>query len=149
MKTVITIVGAAAFAALLTAGPAQASPANALQPANVYFGKVVSGTHPTRTITLRNPTGRQQIIRRFDLAGAGGRKFTLTWAHATCYAGLKLAAGDTCTLVVRVKTTRPEFWQTTLSVYYGRSLAFKHGTRGQFNGSVYARVVGDDGQGQG
>ncbi len=141
MKAVTTIVGLGALAALLTAGPAQASPANALQPANVYFGQVVSGQHPTKTITVRNPTGRNQVIRRFDLSGAGGRKFTLTWTHATCRAGMKLSPASTCTLVVRVATTKPEFWQTVVSVYYGRSPAFKHGTRGQFNGAVYAHVV--------
>lgn len=136
-----TIVAAVMVAAIAAPSAASASPANALQPANVYFGKVVSGDHPKATVTLKNVTGHQQYLRRFDLAGAGGRKFTLTWKHATCYAGKLLKAGQTCTLTVRVATERPEFWQTTLSVYYGRPLHFHRGTRGQFNGSVYAHIV--------
>jgi hypothetical protein len=137
-----TIVAAIMAVAVAAGAPAAAaSPAHALQPANVYFGKVTSGDHPKATVTLKNVTGHQQYLRRFDLAGAGGRKFTLTWNAATCRAGMLLKAGETCTLTVRVATTKPEFWQTTLSVYYGRSLKFKHGTRGQFNGSVYAHVV--------
>ena len=128
-------------ATLIAAPTANASPANALQPANVYFGTVASGTHPTTLVTLKNVTGHNQYLRRFDLAGAGGRKFTLTWNGATCKTGLRLAPNATCTLRVRVATTKPEYWQTTLSVYYGRRVAFKHGTRGQFNGSVYAHVV--------
>jgi len=127
--------------ALAFPAAAQASEANALQPANVYFGTVHSGQHPTTLVTVKNVTGHNQTLRRFDLAGAGGRKFTLTWNGATCSAGLKLAPKQTCLLKVRVATSKPEFWQTTLSVYYGRPLSFKHGTRGQFNGSVYAHVV--------
>ena len=131
----------AAVALVATAGTAQASPANALQPANVYFGTVQSGDHPTTFVTVKNVTGHNQTLRRFDLAGAGGRKFTLTWNGATCRAGMRLAPKQTCLLKVRVATTKPEFWQTTLSVYYGRPLSFHKGGRGQFNGSVYAHVV--------
>ena len=127
--------------ALAIPASAQASAANALQPANVYFGTVKSGTHPTAIVTVKNVTGHNQYLRRFDLAGAGGRKFTLTWNGATCRAGMRLAPKATCLLRVRVATEKAEFWQTTLSVYYGRRLAFRHGTRGQFNGSVYAHVV--------
>lgn len=137
-----TRTAAIAIAALLVAAPAaSATPANALQPANVYFGHVVSGDHPTRTITVRNPTGHTQYIRRFDLAGAGGRKFTLTWTRATCRVDMRLAPRDTCTIVVRVATTKPEFWQSVVSVYYGRPTHFLRGTRGQWNGAVYAHVV--------
>lgn len=136
-----SLIVAAVVAAIAAGAPAaNASPANALQPANVYFGKVQSGNHPTAAVTLKNVTGRNQYIRRFDLAGAGGGKFTLTWGAATCYAGLNLKPGDTCTVVVRVKTTRPEYWQTTLSVYYGPRIHARP-ARGQFNGSVYAHVV--------
>lgn len=131
---------AAAIGSLIVPAAAQASPANALQPANVYFGQVKSGTHPTAVVTLKNVTKHRQWLRRFDLAGAGGRKFSLTWKHATCGI-IRLNPGQTCTLVVRVATTKPEYWQTTLSVYYGLPSKYPHGTRGQFNGSVYAHVV--------
>lgn len=131
----------AALAALALPAAAQASAANALQPANVYFGTVPSGQHPTALVTVKNVTGHNQHIRRFDLAGAGGRKFTLTWNGATCSTNMLLAPKQTCLLKVRVATTKPEYWQTTLSVYYGRSTAFHKGGRGQFNGSVYAHVV--------
>lgn len=141
MKRNLIVAAMLAVAVAAGAPAASASPANALQPANVYFGQVVSGDHPKATVTLENVTGHKQTLRRFDLAGAGGRKFTLTWNAATCRAGMVLQPRDTCTLTVRVATTKPEFWQTTLSVYYGRPLSFKHGTRGQFNGSVYAHVV--------
>ena len=138
----LKLITLAAISIAATASPAQASSRdNAIQPSPVYFGTVKSGDHPTKTLTLKNVTGHRQTIRRFDLDGAGGRKFTLTWTRATCYAGLRLAPKQTCTLVVRVATERPEFWQTTLSVYYGRPLAFKHGTRGQFNTAVFAHVV--------
>lgn len=131
----------AALLLLLIPASASASPANALQPANVYFGEVQSGQHPTHAITVKNVTGHNQTLRRFDLAGAGGRKFTLTWTHATCRVGTLLHPGESCSIVVRVATSKPEYWQSTVSVYYGRPLAFKRGTRGQFNGSVYAHVV--------
>lgn len=140
MKRITTMLAAVMVAAAVAAPAAVASPANALQPANVYFGKVVAGNHPTQAITVKNVTSRNQYIRRFDLAGAGGGKFTLTWGAATCYAGLNLKRGDTCTIVVRVKTERPEFWQTTVSVYYGPRIMARP-ARGQFNGSVYAHVV--------
>jgi len=131
----------AAVALLAAPAAAQASPANALQPANVYFGTVQSGDHPTAFVTVKNVTGHNQHLRRFDLAGAGGRKFTLTWNGATCSVNMLLAPKETCLLKVRVATEKPEYWQTTLSVYYGRSTAFHKGGRGQFNGSVYAHVV--------
>lgn len=130
----------AATALLALPAAAQASEANALQPANVYFGQVKSGTHPTAIVTVKNVTKHRQWLRRFDLAGAGGRKFTLTWRDTTCGI-IRLNPGQTCTLRVRVATTKPEFWQTTLSVYYGLPSKYAHGTRGQFNGSVYAHVV--------
>jgi hypothetical protein len=133
-----TIVAGAA----VIAAPASAAPKdNAIQPSPVYFGQVQAGTHPHKDLVLKNVTGRRQVLRRFDLAGAGGRKFTLTWRHATCRVGTVLEAGQTCTLRVRVATERPEFWQTTLSVYYGRPPHFKRGTRGQFNTAVFAHVV--------
>lgn len=130
----------AALAMLAIAPAAQASPANALQPANVYFGHVVAGTHPTRTVTVRNPTGRTQWIHRFGLAGAGGQKFRLSFAGETCRVGTRLAPGRSCTFKVRVYTQRPEFWQSVISVYYG-SHYLTRPCRGQFNGAVYAHVV--------
>lgn len=142
MKKLITLTAIAAAAIAGTTGAAEAaSTDNAIQPSPVYFGAVKSGTHPTKTLTVKNVTGHKQYLRRFDLAGAGGGKFTLTWRTATCYAGRALLPGKTCSLVVRVKTERVEFWQTTLSVYFGRPLHFKHGTRGQFNTAVFAHVV--------
>lgn len=128
--------------ALLVAfgGTAQASAANALQPANVYFGTVQAGDHPTATITVTNHTGRNQFIRGFMLAGSGGNKFSNTWASATCYTGLNLRNGESCTLVVRVVTDHPEFWQSVQEVIYGPRLAGR-APRGQWNGGVYAHVV--------
>lgn len=132
---IIPLLGAA-----LIPSAAQANPNTALQPANVYFGKVQSGQHPTAIITLRNPTSRNQYIRRFSLAGAGGNKFRLTWGGVTCHTMLNLLPGDSCTLRVRVATERPEFWQTTLMVVYGPRIMARP-ARGQFNGSVYAHVI--------
>lgn len=132
----------AAVATLAVAAPASASNKdNAIQPSPVYFGKVDSGQHPKKMLSVKNVTGHNQTLRRFDLAGAGGNKFVLTWTHASCRLGTLLKPGESCSLVVRVKTERPEYWQTTLSVYYGRPLAFRHGTRGQFNTAVFAHVV--------
>ena len=129
-----------ALALLAFTGAAQGSANNALQPANVYFGEVVSGTHPTATITVTNHTGRNQYIRGFLLAGSGGNKFSNTWRHATCYAGLNLLNGESCTLVVRVVTERPEFWQSVQEVVYGPRILGR-APRGQWNGAVYAHVV--------
>ena len=50
----------AAVALLAAPAAAQASPANALQPANVYFGTVQSGDHPTAFVTVKNVTGHNQ-----------------------------------------------------------------------------------------
>ncbi len=130
-----------AIAALAMTGTAQAKgtdPDNSFK--NVYFGKVVAGTHPSRVETVRNPTGRVQWIHRFDLAGAGGNKFRLSFAGMTCHVGTRLAPGATCTFKVRVYTERPEFWQSVMSVYYG-SRHLDRKARGQFNAEVFARVV--------
>lgn len=141
-RTMLYAATVVAGAAMLVATPASASSKdNAIQPSPVYFGTVVSGDHPTKVLTLKDVTNHRQTLRRFDLAGAGGRKFTLSWNAITCRVGMVLDPGETCTLRVRVATSRPEFWQTTLSVYYGRPLSFKHGTRGQFNTAVYAHIV--------
>lgn len=136
-----TVLLAALVAALAVAPSAAADRTdNAIQPSPVYFGTVKSGQHPTKLLTLKNVTGHSQWLRRFDLAGAGGRKFTLSWRGTTCGI-IRLAPGATCTLRVRVATDRPEFWQTTLSVYYGLPSKYTHGTRGQFNTAVFAHVV--------
>ena len=121
-------------------GAAQASAQNALQPANVYFGQVVSGDHPTRSILVTNHTGRNQYIRGFILAGSGGNKFSNTWTTATCRVGMNLRNNESCTLTVRVVTTRVEFWQSVQSVVYGPRLLGR-APRGQWNGGVYANVV--------
>jgi hypothetical protein len=140
-----TLAAAATLAMLALAGPAQASPANALQPANVYFGDIPSGSHPTRIVTVRNPTGRTQWIHRFDLAGAGGRKFTLSFHDVSCRVGTRLPVGASCTIRVRVATTHPEYWQTVISVYYGSHYLTRH-ARGQFNGSAYVHIIGPQAQ---
>src|SRR5204862_361468 len=62
------IIIAIAAGAAIAAPAAQADPSdNAIQPSPVYFGKVTAGTHPTRTLTLKNVTGHKQVLRRFDL----------------------------------------------------------------------------------
>lgn len=126
-----------AMAALLVIAPtASASPSNAMQPANVYFGQVKSGQHPERVVTVRNPTGSSVTITRFLIAGAGGKKFTLVGSdgttQASCHVGTTLRPGGSCTIIERVKTTAPEYWQAVVSVWYAG---------GQFNGGVYAHVV--------
>jgi len=132
----------AAAALLATAGTAHATPKdNAIQPSPAYFGKVTAGTHPTKTLTVTNHTGRSQHIRRFILAGAGGGKFTLTWRRATCRVDTLLPSGASCTVVVRVATEKPEYWETNLQINYGRSTQFRHGQRGQWNAFVFANVV--------
>ena len=125
-------------AALMLAAPAVASanPRNTLQPANVYFGHVVSGQHPERVVTVANHTGSAQVIRRFLIAGSGGAKFTLVAkkgaVRASCHIGMTLANKATCTIIVRVKTTVPEFWQSVIDVFY---------PGGVWNGGVYADVI--------
>lgn len=128
---------------LLLALPAaaQALPKdNAIQPSPAYFGKVVAGTHPTKTLTVHNPTSRNQYLRKFILAGAGGGKFTLTWKHATCRLGMNLKADASCTVVVRVLATMPEYWETNLQINYGPRLLARP-KRGQWNAFIFANVV--------
>lgn len=132
----------AVAAAVIAAPAAQANPANTLQPSNVYFGRVVAGQHPERVVTLRNPNAHTMVLRRFLIAGAGGQKFTLVGRKgsigATCRIGLHLTAHTSCTLIYRVKTTKPEYWQAVVSVYY---TWLGHSTLRQANGAVYAHVV--------
>jgi hypothetical protein len=136
-----TITIATIVAALATPVVAQAAPKdNAIQPSPAYFGKVAAGTHPTKTLTLTNHTKRNQYIRKFILAGAGGGKFSLTWRAATCRVGLNLQPGGHCTIVVRVATSFPEYWETNLQVNYGPRLLSRP-KRGQWNAFVFANVV--------
>lgn len=137
-KTIITLAAVALLAAPATASAAPKD--NAIQPSPAYFGKVVAGTHPTKTLTLTNHTKRNQYIRKFILAGAGGGKFSLTWRTATCRVGLNLQPGGHCTIVVRVTTTMPEYWETNLQVNYGPRLLARP-KRGQWNAFVFANVV--------
>ena len=140
MKHRMTLAALAAVALALPAS-AQASPAdNAIQPSPVYFGAVQSGQHPTKTLTVKNVLDHKVWIHSFGLAGAGGGKFTNTWAHATCTTGLGLRPGQTCTIVVRVKTTKPEFYTTVQEVSYGGP-HIRHKRQGQFNVTIYAHVV--------
>jgi len=136
----------ALIACLCVAAVAQANPNNGITPANVYFGKVVSGQHPTRMVTVRNPKsyGMSILFRRYTVAGSGGTKFTLvghdsTGAEATCHLGIILKPGASCTLVYRVKTTKPEWWQSVVDVWY--SATNGGAILGQINGAVYAHVV--------
>lgn len=130
-------------AMLVAAAAAHANPRNTLQPSNVYFGRVKSGTHPERVVTVANHTGSPQVIRRFLIAGAGGMKFTLVARKgstvATCHIGTLLADHASCTIIVRVKTTTPEFWQSVIDVFYASSPTAP--VAGQWNGGVYADVV--------
>lgn len=136
-----TVLLAALVAALAIAPGASAAPKdNAIQPSPVYFGAVQSGQHPTKTLTVKNVTAKKVWIHSFGLAGAGGGKFTNTWRTATCTTGLGLRPGQTCTIVVRVKTTRPEFYTTVQEVSYGGP-HIRHKRTGQFNVTIYAHVV--------
>ena len=137
-RTLLPLLAAASLAAPTVA---QAQPAdNAIQPNSVHFGHVLAGTHPMRQLTLRNPTSRVQTIHRFLLEGAGGRKFALAFGGETCRVGTRLAPGGSCTFRVRVATTKAEWWQSVISVFYGgRDVTAK--ARGQFNSSVYAHIV--------
>lgn len=142
MKTLTRITLAAGALLAIAAPAAQALPKdNAIQPSPIYFGVVKSGTHPTKTATVTNHTGHAQRIRKFILAGAGGGRFTLTSKRATCRLNLRLANGDSCTVVIRVATERVEFQETNLQINYGRSLRYPHGQRGQWNAFVFAHVV--------
>lgn len=136
-------------AALLLAIPATASAnaRNTLQPSNVYFGRVVSGEHPSRVVTVANHTGSAKVITRFLIAGAGGQKFTLVRHKgsytSTCRLGMKLRNRASCTIIVHVKTTVPEFWQAVIDVFYRAPLSSGaiRGGSGVWNGSVYADVI--------
>lgn len=137
------LVIATLVATLVAPTAAQANPRNTLQPANVYFGQVKAGTHPERVIRVANHTGSAQAIHRFLIAGSGGAKFTLV-AHdgartATCHVGTILVDGASCTIIVRVKTATPEYWQSVIMVTYGATAT--SAWAGQWNGAVYAHVV--------
>jgi len=143
LNTFLALMFVAMFAALGLAPTASANPRNTLQPSNVYFGRVKSGTHPERVVTVANHTGSPQVIRRFLIAGAGGMKFTLVARKgatvATCHLGTLLADHASCTIIVRVKTATPEFWQSVIDVFYASSSTAR--VAGQWNGGVYADVI--------
>lgn len=135
---------------LAAAGIARANPRNTLQPANVYFGHVPRGDHPSRVVTVANHTGISERITRFLVSGAGGEKFTLVRHKgsytSTCRLGMILRNGDTCTIIVRVKTTRPEYWQSVIDVFYDPVSSLSSASAsvpvgGVWNGAVYADVV--------
>lgn len=130
---------------LVTAAAVRANPRNTLQPSNVYFGRVHAGQHPERVVTVANHTGSPKVITRFLIAGSGGGKFTLVRSGlgttATCRLGMRLRSRATCTIIVRVKTTVPEFWQAVIDVFYRAPLGSVMGSRGVWNGAVYADVV--------
>ena len=138
-----TITALVVAVGLMVAAPATmaSSQDNAIQPSPAYFGKVVAGTHPVKLLRVTNRTGRQERIRKFILAGAGGGKFSLTWKTATCRVNMLLKNKESCTVAVRVVTNVPEFWETNLQINYGRSTHYRHGRRGQWNGFVFANVV--------
>lgn len=116
MRSKIVVVSIGLFA--LMAGVAGATSAqNSIQPGKVFFGHVVSGVHPKRTVRLHNGTGRSQTISAITLAGSGGRKFT-TVSPTTCTVGLQLNPGQVCLLTVRVKTTHAGWWRSVLRVPY-------------------------------
>jgi hypothetical protein len=143
----IIIAAAALVAIALPATAARASggcpdnSCNATQPSPLYFGEVVAGTHPVKQITLTNHTDRNQYIRKFILAGAGGGKFTLSgWPMHTCHLGMNLRRGESCTLQVRVLTTFPAWWETNLQINAGPRIMSRP-KRVVWNGVIFAHVV--------
>ena len=114
----ILLVAAAVAIGLAAAGGALASTKNAIQPAHVYFGTVVSGDHPNTLVTLHNGTGRAHKLRVIGFAGANRYKFTNPTRPSTCKEGMILAAGATCTIDIRVHTEKVGWWRTALSVRY-------------------------------
>jgi len=85
-----------------------------------------------------NISGRGNPERTIIAATTPGL-FQVLGVHAAL--GRTFEPGEENSGSPHVAVVSAEYWQTTLSVYYGRPLSFKHGTRGQFNGSVYAHVV--------
>ena len=117
-KTIAIMAALLATAVLATA----ASTKNAIQPGQTYFNTVVSGQHPERTLVLRNGTGKTQMLGAIHIRGGHGHAFnvqggsciqdTATGPPQTIS---QLAAGATCTIVVRVKTTVEGWWRTVIS----------------------------------
>lgn len=144
----IMIAAVAIVAIALPASAAQASgkncpdkSCNATQPSPLFFGEVKAGTHPVKQVTLTNHTGRNQYIRQFILAGAGGGKFSLSgWLSHTCHVGMNLRDGQSCTLQVRVVTSFPSWWETNLQINYGPRIQAR-AKRGIWNGVIFAHVV--------
>lgn len=120
------IIAVLAVAACVYAAEAVASAKNSIQPGRTFFGKVQSGTHPNRIVTLHNGTGANRRIRSISIAGSGGYVFTLasgpSQLEATglpeCRVGMILPAGSKCALDVRVHTVRVGWWRSVLQIMY-------------------------------
>jgi hypothetical protein len=123
-RTIAITVALLATAVLATA--AVASTKNAIQPGQTYFNTVVSGHHPTRTLVLRNGTGKTQTLGAIHIRGGHGHAFNVQGGSCIRDTGTgppqtisQLTAGATCTIVVRVKTSVEGWWRTVLSVDHG------------------------------
>ena len=137
----LVIVAALIVAMLTLAASAFANGNNSMQPAHVYFGRVESGQHPNKLVTLHNGTGKSETVKTIAISGSGGYVFTVAANTALlqssglsrCKPGLVLAAGARCAIDVRLHTTRPGWWRSVLRVVM---------TNGWFNSSeLRAHVV--------
>ncbi len=133
-------IAVALFATAVLATAALASTKNAIQPGKTYFNTVVSGQHPTRTLVLRNGTGKTQMLGAIHIRGGHGHAFNVQGGSCIQETGAgppqtisQLAAGATCTIVVRVKTTVEGWWRTVISV--------DHGPPAPWTASLSAHVV--------
>jgi len=117
---------AIALAIIVAPAAAHASPANSIQPGRTFFHNVPSGDHPNRLVTLHNGTGQPHRIATIAISGAGGYVFTTpvntpelaAQPLPTCRVGMRLAAGGSCAIDVRVHTTRRGWWRSVLRVVY-------------------------------
>jgi hypothetical protein len=126
MKHPGTIAATVVVAMLVVAAAAYGNANNSMQPAHVYFGTVVSGSHPDRLVTLHNGTGAAQKIDTVEISGSGGYVFTLAAntpilagsGLRRCKPGLVVPAGASCAIDVRLHTLRPSWFRSVLSVVY-------------------------------
>jgi hypothetical protein len=114
-----TIIGLSiAIAVLSSVGVAAANQRNSIQPAHVYFGTLLQGSHANKLVTVHNGTGVTQRIALITFAGAGGRIFTNPVAKSTCKLGTVLAPGARCQLDVRANAKRVGWHRSVLRVIY-------------------------------
>ena len=107
----VTMTGAKAATATFSTG----SPDITLSPSAVAFGSVAVGAKGNQTVTVKNDGTTPLVLGTIALAGTDADQFLIVAASNLC-AGRTLAAGQSCTVLVRFKPKTPGVKSAKLKV---------------------------------